>query len=104
MKNYQVLLTEKAEKDITDIKKYISIDLHEPETANRLMVTFHDAMSGLSTMPSRFSYVADSILAMKGIHKVIAENYIIFFSINEKDSCVCILRVLYFRRDWANLL
>lgn len=104
MKTYKVLLTEKAENDVIDIKRYISVDLHEPENALRLVQKFHETIEGLSALPSRFSYVADEVLALKGIHKVVIDNYIIFFGINEKEQAVHILRVLYYRRDWASLL
>jgi plasmid stabilization system protein ParE len=104
MKSYKVLITEKAEKDIIDIRNYISNELHEPETAKRVVSIFHDTIIGLSNMPFRFSHVSDNILAAKGIRLIVIDNYIVFFIIHEKDSTVGVLRILYNRRDWINLL
>ena len=43
-------------------------------------------------------------LAAKGYRVLPVKNYLIFYKVNEAEKCVDIIRILYNRRDWINLL
>lgn len=55
-------------------------------------------------MPFPHALVKDNRLCQLGIRQVIVDNYIIFYVIREKKKLVTIIRILYSRRDWINLL
>lgn len=55
-------------------------------------------------MNLRNALVADEMLAYKGIRKIMMDNYIVFFIVNEESKIVTIVRILYGRYDWMNLL
>ena len=104
MKKYKVLMTQPAANDLKSIAAYIANELKEPPAARKLVGKIRECVLSLSEMPSRRSLVADENLAMQEIQKIMVDNYIIFYTISEKDSTVTVLRILYSRRDWDNLL
>lgn len=58
----------------------------------------------LSEMPSRHALVTDERLALLGIRKLPVENYIVFYVISETNMVATVVRILYGRRDWEQLL
>jgi len=55
-------------------------------------------------MPLRHSVVQNQPYAAMGVRKLLVENYIAFYIINEAKCEVHILRILYNRREWQNIL
>lgn len=104
MKRYKVMLTEPALEDLQEIVKYISNEFKEPAIAKRLVGKIKEAVMSLVEMPTRHAIVTDERLASQEIRKLMVENYIVFYVISEKDGAVTVIRVLYGRRDWENLL
>lgn len=58
----------------------------------------------LSDMPQRYPFVADERLCQMGYCKLTVKNYIVFFSIDEKNKVVDVERILYDRRAWLRIL
>ena len=104
MSNYDIQITEPAENDLYEIGVYISKELLEPETAKEVVAKIASRIISLEDIPLRNTLVADDRLANKGIRKIIVDNYIIFYIVTEESKTVTILRILYSRRDWMNLL
>lgn len=104
MPEYKVDISEPAEEDLRDIIRYISSQLNAPITAMNMMEIIEDALSKISDMPEHCPIVRDERLAAMGYRRLEIKNYTAFFTINEKDKVVDVERILYARRDWANLL
>lgn len=104
MSRYSVLITEKAISDMMDITRYISNDLLEPSSADRFLEKFQVTIAGLSTMPKRHELVNDDWLAQRHIRKIFVDNYIIFYTVDDSEFIVYVIRVLYGKRDWINLI
>ena len=104
MAKYRVDISEPAENDLRDIVRYISSKFQAPLTALRMMDAIEKAADGLSDMPQSNPSVVDERLSSIGYRKLIVKNYIIFFTINEKDKVVDVERVLFARRDWFGIL
>ena len=104
MSTYNIQITEPAEKDLYEIRRYIAKELLEPETANKVVSKIAKAISTLEDMPLRNATVSDDRLAAIGIRKILVDNYIVFYIACEKDKTVTIIRILYGRRDWISLL
>lgn len=104
MGKYRIDISEPAENDLRDIVRYISIQLSAPITALKMMDTIEEAITGLATTPQKCPFVNDERLAMIGYHKLFVENYIVFFTLDEKSKVVDVERILYARRDWRNIL
>ena len=104
MEQFKVLITPTAKKDIEDIIRYIRDDLKNPDAADNIRNKFKEAILSLSTLPFRHHLVKDTTIANLNIRKIIIENYIVFYTVYEENSSVDIVRVLYTRRNWINLL
>lgn len=104
MPAYEVLVTAPAARDLQGIADYIAHELREPETARRQLARIKDAVLTLADYPTRFRLVADESLAKKGFRVMAVDNYLVFYITADKQKTVTVIRVLYNRRDWANLL
>jgi len=104
MPQYKVEVSELAENDLRDIVRYVSSQLAAPMTALNMLETIENALLGLRDMPYGFSAVRDEQLASMGYHRLDIKNYTAFYTIDEKQKAVYVVRILYARRDWINLL
>ena len=104
MAPYKVDVSEPAENDLMDVVRYIASQLSAPISALHMMELFEEAMAELSDMPQRCPLVADERLSQMGYRKLILKNYIVFFSIDEKNKVVNVERILFGRRDWLRFL
>lgn len=101
---YKIQFTELAEEDLLSILRYISEVLKSPTAAKNLLIEIEEQITLLELMPFSCSLVLDDYLASKGIRSLLVKNYHIFYTINDSENIVSIIRVLYARRDWAHLL
>lgn len=104
MKIYHLVITEPAETDLKEIADYIAKELLEPSTARHLIAKISEAIFNLEEMPKRYPLVEDERLANQGIRKLVVDNYIVFYTVYERNRSVSIIRILYSRRDWENIL
>ncbi|MBS3902592.1 MAG: type II toxin-antitoxin system RelE/ParE family toxin [Dethiobacter sp.] len=104
MAKYRVDVSEPAEDDLRDIVRYIASQLSAPVSALHMMELLEEAMTGLSDMPQRCPLVADDRLSQMVYRKLVVKNYVVFFSIDEKNKDVDIERILFGRRNWLRFL
>lgn len=104
MNKYHIDITEPAENDLHEIGYYISRELLEPAIANKVVGKIGDAILTLEDLPLRNSLVNDEKLSKRGIRKLLIDNYIVFYVVSEQQRTVTIIRILYGRRDWLNLI
>ncbi|MBR4063056.1 MAG: type II toxin-antitoxin system RelE/ParE family toxin [Clostridia bacterium] len=104
MTEYSVLIGRQAERDILEAVTYIQEILFQPESARRIYKAIKTQINMLSEMPQRFAVIAEEPYRSMGMRKASAENYLIFYLVNEKKKTVSIVRVLHNRREWTNLL
>ncbi len=104
MTTYDILITEPAEKKLYDIGAYISKELLEPQKAKKVVEKIAKGINSLANVPLRNNLAADDRLAGKGIKKMMVDNYIVCYVVTEERKTVTMIRILYTRRDWINLL
>ena len=102
--NYSLNITDIAEDDILSTAKYITDVLKNPVAANNLLDEIERHEEILEKTPNIYPLVSDEYLAEKGLKYVIIKNYLMFFTIDENKKAVNVIRFLYGRRDWKNLL
>jgi plasmid stabilization system protein ParE len=102
--NYSLNITDIAEEDILDTVKYITNVLKNPIAANNLLdeIERHEKM--LEDTPGIYPFVNDEYLAGKGLKYVKIKNFLMFYTINEKNKTVNVIRFLYGRREWKSIL
>ena len=104
MDEFDVIIETTAESDLRGILCYIMKTLKEPVTAGRIYFSIKEQIMTLTQMPLRFPLVRDELFAAHGLRRMPAENYSVFYVADEALAKVHVLRVLYNRREWQNLL
>lgn len=105
MTSYSIWITEPAEKDLQEIAFYIAAELQEPPSAVHVVSRIEEAILELEHLPFRYALVRDTILASKGIRMLPVDRYVVFYTVSDRsDAIVTIIRILYGKRNWMDLL
>ncbi len=100
----RVVFTEPAEYDLLDIEYYIFVDLCNPQAAQRISDGILDAAGKLEEYPEGYPLVGDELLGRMGIRTTYFDNYNIFYFYDVQNDVVYIIRILYNKADWQNIL
>lgn len=98
-KKYRFIITEKAENDLDEILKYISVELVNPDAATSFVEKLLSIIDEICLFPESGALVDNEYIQNKNVrHKVIG-NYVMYY-LPEKDDRICyVLRIIYGRRD-----
>jgi addiction module RelE/StbE family toxin len=99
---YNIEYSKESKQDLIGIKQYIKYNLQEPETAQKLISKIRNEINNLKNNPEIYAIIDDELIKKLEIRKMIVDNYIIFYRI--KNNNIEIVRVMYGRRNWINLL
>ncbi len=100
----RVVFTEPAEYDLLDIEYYIFVDLCNPQAAQRISDGILDAAGKLEEYPEGYPLVGDELLGRMGIRTTYFDNYNIIYFYDVQNDVVYIIRILYNKADWQNIL
>lgn len=101
---YKIEFSKNAQNDLKDIIHYIKYKLQEPNIAKKISLKIKEKIMTLSHSPYLYAIVHDNHLEKLELRKLIVDNYIIFYRIKENDNLVQIVRIMYGRRNWIELL
>ncbi len=101
---HKVVMTATAKEDLFNSAKYIKNEIKNIIASKKLVDDAEKVLKSLENMPTRQPLVKDSYLASLGIRLVLVNNYLIFYTVDEKEKVVSVLRFLSSKRDWINLL
>lgn len=104
MEKYIVVMSNQAEKELSNIITYISSVLLEPNIAKNLLKKLTNTIDKLETFPERYSIISDEYTIRENIHKCFVDNYVIIYNINNKLNQVEISHIFYARRNWMKLI
>ena len=104
MKQYEVKITEPAQRQLQEIVRYIAGDLQEKRTALWMLDTLEKEILSLSTLPNRVALTEEEPWHSAGIRKLPVKNYLVYFWVNEEQKQVQITAVVFGRRDLRNVL
>lgn len=102
MKKYAIEYSKESKQDLIEIKRYIKYNLQESEIAQNLISKIRKEINKLINNPKIYSIIDDDIIKKLEIRKLIVDNYIVFYRVKSFD--IQIVRILYGRRNWINLL
>ena len=93
-----------ARKDMLEIVRYISGELQNPDAADRLAVELVDAAESVLTFP----YATPAYQPIRPLkheyRKILFQNYLMFYWVDEEKKLVTVARVVYAKRDYGRLL
>jgi len=99
---YRLNLTEMFKEDLQSSVNYIRHTLNAPLAAQNLKYDTKETYKRIKERPFSYPAVPDDYLAASGFRFAMVKNYIIFYIVDEKT--INIIRFLYGRRDWKNIL
>ena len=102
MKKYNIEYSKESKEDLIGIKQYIKYNLQEPETANKLISKIRISIKNLKDNPEIHVIIDDDIIRKLEIRKLIVDNYIVFYTVN--DDTMEVRRILYSRRNFDKLV
>lgn len=100
--NYEIVFTDTAKEELEEIYEYISEHLLEVGAANRLMDKIEQSILRLEQNP--YSCIEVHIKPHNNIYrKLVIDNYIALYEVEETYKQVVIYRVLYEKRDYLKM-
>lgn len=87
-----------------EIVQYISVELFAQEAAEKLLDKMREAIAKLSVMPERYALIEEEPWKQEGIRKVIVNNFLIYYWVDEENLKVQVVAVIYNRRDQLRAL
>ncbi len=79
MEQYEVKITEPAQRQLQEIIRHIAGDLQEKRTAIRMLDTLEKEILSLSTLPNRVALTKEDPWHSAGIRKLPVKNYLVYF-------------------------
>ena len=104
MKEWRILISRQAERDLREVYEYIALTLLEPSIASKLIYRIEDRITKLSAMPLSYSIYPKEPWKSRGLRRVNVGNYAIFFVPSKDKNEVIVIRVIYGGRDTERLL
>ena len=93
-----------ARKDMLEIVRYISRELQNPDAADRLAGELVNAAEGVLLFP----YATPTYQPIRPLkheyRKILVQNYLMFYWVDEEEKLVTVARVVYAKRDYGRLL
>ena len=101
---YGLKITPIASEDLDEIYSYIANELLNEDAAENLMEKIENSILRLKDFPFSCGFVADEILKQKGYRKLVIDSYIAFYIVDEKEKQVVIMRVLFSRQRYQDII
>lgn len=99
IKNYKAVFNEIAKEELENIYKYVSQNLVSKISADRLMERIEECLLRLEQFP--YSCPEVKIKPKNLLYrKLIIDNYIAIYSVNERKKQVNIVHIFYSRKDY----
>ncbi len=96
---YEIILTDIAKEELEEIYAYIKERLLEKNTAKKLMTKIEEGMLILEKNP--YSCRKVHIKPHNDVYRrLVIDNYIALYEVNEEKKQVIIYKVLYGKRDY----
>ena len=99
---FEVKITPQAAEDLLEIKNYIENELQNPIAAKNTVLKIVETYENLAEFPETGIPVERYVLFPTDYKFVLANNYSIFYRI--EDKIVRVIRILYSKRDFVRIL
>ena len=104
MNSYHVIISPDAKEDLIDLGRYIAYDLNAPDTAVSYLQSIKQEIASLSDAPKRFRLMDEEPWHTRGVRRMNARNFAVFFNIREDKNEVYVQNVIYQKRDLPKVL
>ena len=101
---YQIRITKAAERNLISAADHIEFVLKNPKAADDLLDEADTQINSLYEYPESCKVVNDPILNSWGICYIKVKNYLAFFIIDEDKKEVIVVRFLFRKSNWNEIL
>ena len=101
---YSIHITKKAELDLISAADYIEFTLLNPTASNNLLCAAEEKINALTLNPKKHPIIDDTVLNALGIRFIVINSYMAFYIVDENTHTVHIVRFLYCKRNWLQIL
>lgn len=95
-------ISPEAQRDLHDIKNYITTELENPAAANNTLSRITLAIRGLLDFPDIGAPLKSIMYGQADYRYLVSGNYLVFYR-HDSDS-IYVVRVLYGKRDYLKIL
>lgn len=101
---YKVKLANHAIEQMQETVSYISKVLRSPGVARGWSDKLMKELSSLKALPSRYVLVEEEPWHTEGIYRMVIQNFIAYYWVDESTMTVWITAIIYGRRDQLSAL
>ena len=101
---YEIIMTPDAISDLSEIRDYIADVLMVPDIALNYIRAIRGEISKLEYMAPSIAPVPDEPWHSRGVRKIFAKNFYIYYRIDEEAKKVYVLNIIYNKRDQLKML
>lgn len=101
-KQYKIVFTNDARKEMDDIYYYISDKLYALKAAKKLMRKVDNAIQNLKDMPKRYATIKKFDELKLEYRRILIDNYAVIYTIDGKKKIIYIVHMYYGGSDYIN--
>jgi plasmid stabilization system protein ParE len=98
----KVVFLPAAEHDLGNLLLYIKDKLHNEIAARNIATKILQRVQGLVSFPDMGVRLGNVDIRLDGYRYLLVDNYLVIYKVVDED--VCIVRILYARSDYVQLL
>ena len=102
--SFEIVITPDAEADLLEIRDYIAYTLLVPDVALDYIRVIRREIEKLSYMTVSIAPIDKEPWHSRGVHKIIAKNFYIYYRLDESSGRVYVMIVIYAKRDQLKAL
>lgn len=101
---YSVVYSPEAKDDLREIYSYIAFELEAPDTAQGQVNRIRKEIRSLDFMPARYAIVDWEPWRSMEMHRVPVDNFVVYYTIDDKSRTVTVIRIFYGGRDAEGII
>jgi plasmid stabilization system protein ParE len=101
---YALIFSKIINDDVYQSYTYIKETLEASKAAEDLIEELIDKLNYIKETPFRRPLVQDKYLASLEIRAIKVKNYVLYYNVEENKKIINIIRFMYNKRDWVNVL
>lgn len=103
-RKYRIIIEKYAQKDLKEIYDYITYTLLNKQAAIQLLNKINEKFDTISMFPKSAPLINNEHIKNKEIRKLLIDNYIAFYEIDEINYEIKIIRIMYGMKNYIEVL
>lgn len=102
--NYKIVFTNDSIEEMDSIYNYISRKLYAPNAARKLMEKVEEEVQSLKYTPQKYRVIKRFPEIDMEYRRIIIKNFVVIYTISEKENIIYIAHMYYGRSNYLNNL